>query len=400
LTPVLAVIETHPVQYHAPVYRMLQQQHGVPVTAIYGSDFSVAGYTDKEFGAAFAWDTDLLSGYSSVFLSRVTQGGAPSFDDVSAGGLRTVLAALRPDAVMIVGYSPRFNRAAWYEAWRAGRPILFRGETSDASDSRSWLKTQGRRAALALAYKSCSRLLFIGRHSQEHFRRMGVAGGRLVFSPYCVDVTPFETDEAARLRLRAATRRELGVSEDQVVVLFSGKLSRRKGVDLLMQAVKGLAPDVRKRIVLAYLGDGALRPGLETLAAQPAPVRAVFLGFQNQRQLSRFYHAADLLSLPSRYNETWGLVVNEALHHGLPCVVSDRVGCMPDLIEPGRTGESFRADSEPDLTRALSNAIALTGRAEIRDACRRKVAGYSVDRAAAGIAEAYHQATAVARQTA
>ena len=396
----LAVIETHPVQYHAPVYRALQQRYGVPVTAIYGSDFSVAGYRDKEFGAAFAWDTDLLSGYASVFLSRVQEGGAGSFEDVSPKGLRSALAGLRPDAVLIVGYSPRFNRTAWYEAWRAGQPILFRGETSDASDARNWLKTHGRRAALALAYRSCTRLLFIGRHSREHFQRMGVAGRRLVFSPYCVDVTPFDPDEAARARLRAATRRELGLADDQIVVLFSGKLSRRKGVDLLLQAVKALPAAVRQRIVLAYLGDGALKSSLQTLAAQPAPVRAIFLGFQNQRHLSRYYHAADLLALPSRYNETWGLVVNEALHHGLPCVVSDRVGCLPDLVESGRTGECFAADSEPALVAALERAVALVGRPEIREACRRKVADYSVDRAAAGIADAYHQALAVERRTA
>ena len=46
----LAVIESHPVQYHAPVYRAVQRDFGVPVTAIYGSDFSVAGYRDREFG--------------------------------------------------------------------------------------------------------------------------------------------------------------------------------------------------------------------------------------------------------------------------------------------------------------------------------------------------------------
>ncbi len=396
----LAVIETHPVQYHAPVYRTLQQSFGIPVTVIYGSDFSVAGYRDKEFGAEFAWDTDLLSGYSSVFLSRVKDGGAGSFEDVSATGLRTVLQSLKPDVVMVVGYSPQFNRAAWFEAWRSGRPVLFRGETSDAAGSRSWLKTQGRRAALRLAYRSCARLLFIGRNSREHYDRMGVDGNRLIFSPYCVDVTPFETDEAARGRLRAATRRELGVRDDQIVVLFSGKLSRRKGVDLLMQAVKALPAETRDRIVIAYLGDGALRGDLESLAAQRNEVRALFLGFQNQKQLSRFYHAADILSLPSRFSETWGLVVNEALHHGLPCVVSTRVGCRPDLIEPGRTGEFFPADSEPELTAALTRAMALVGRADVRDACRRKVADYSVERAAQGVADAYHQATALARQSA
>ena len=68
--------------------------------------------------------------------------------------------------------------------------------------------------------------------------------------------------------------------------------------------------------------------------------------------------------------------------------------------ETGRTGESFRADSEVELTAALSRATTLVGRADVRDACRRKVADYSVERAAQGIAEAYQQATALARRTA
>ena len=84
----LAVIETHPIQYHAPVYRALQRDFGVAVTAIYGSDFSVSGYRDREFGATFAWDADLLSGYRSVFLSRVVEGGARSDAEVTTCGLR------------------------------------------------------------------------------------------------------------------------------------------------------------------------------------------------------------------------------------------------------------------------------------------------------------------------
>src|SRR5438445_5111187 len=74
----LAIIETHPVQYHAPVYRAVQRL-GVPITVVYGSDFSVAGYRDREFGARFAWDTDLLSGYSARFLTQVATGGAADY---------------------------------------------------------------------------------------------------------------------------------------------------------------------------------------------------------------------------------------------------------------------------------------------------------------------------------
>lgn len=384
----LAVIETHPIQYHAPVYRVLNQQLGVPVTVIYGSDFSVAGYHDAEFGATFAWDTDLLSGYTALFLARASSGGATSADAVSTGGLRDMLRAVRPTAVLIVGYSPRFHRQAWIEAWRSGCPILFRGETVDGLAT-GGLRSQMKRRALALAYRSCDRLLYIGQRSQAHFREMGVGRDRLEFSPYGVDVTPFSTDEAARLQLRALTRRSLGLTDEQIVLLFSGKLSHRKGVDLLPAAVRALPEPVRARVALLFVGDGAMRQDLETRAAASPAVPASFVGFQSQRALSAFYHAADALVLPSRHSETWGLVVNEALHHGVPCVVSDRVGCVPDLIEEGRTGQVCAADSVQALAAAIEAVQPIVGRASIRQICREKVSNYSITRAAEGIARAY-----------
>ena len=58
---------------------------------------------------------------------------------------------------------------------------------------------------------------------------------------------------------------------------------------------------------------------------------ASFAGFLNQTEISRAYVAADCLVLPSDYGETWGLVVNEAMASGLPCIISDRCGCSEDL---------------------------------------------------------------------
>jgi glycosyltransferase involved in cell wall biosynthesis len=59
--------------------------------------------------------------------------------------------------------------------------------------------------------------------------------------------------------------------------------------------------------------------------------RASFAGFLNQTQISRAYVAADCLVLPSDSGETWGLVVNEAMASGLPCIISDSCGCATDL---------------------------------------------------------------------
>jgi glycosyltransferase involved in cell wall biosynthesis len=66
-----------------------------------------------------------------------------------------------------------------------------------------------------------------------------------------------------------------------------------------------------------------------------------FAGFLNQGEIAAAYVAADALVLPSDFGETWGLVVNEAMACGRPAIVSDRVGCGPDLVTPGETGECF-----------------------------------------------------------
>jgi glycosyltransferase involved in cell wall biosynthesis len=388
----LVVIETHPVQYHAPVYRELESRHGIPVTAIYGSDFSVAGYRDREFGASFRWDTDLLSGHVATFLSTVAAGGARSADAVSARGLHAALRAAKPAAILLTGYSPSFYRTAWMAAWRARRPLLVRAETTDHARNRGMAREWARTAALRLLYRSCTRLLYVGRRSRDHFTRLRIPAGKLMFSPYCVDTAAFELTEEARARRRAATRERFGIPETGYLILFSGKLTERKAPGLLLRAAGLLPPEIRRRITVAFLGSGELQAELEQLAQGPPIIATHFLGFQNQTQLSPYYHAADLLVLPSLHSETWGLVVNEALHHGVPCVVSEAVGCAPDLAEPGVTGEIAATGSAESLAAAIARALPLAGRPEIRERCRAKVSGYTVEKAAQGIAQAYWEA--------
>lgn len=388
----LAVIETHPVQYHAPVYRRVQQEFGIPVTAVYGSDFSVAGSVDPEFNTRVSWDVDLLGGYSHRFLSRVAQGGACNAAQASPRGLRRALTEIDPRAILLVGYSPRFHQLAFIASRTIGCPLLFRGETTDHARDRGRLAQWARDAALRTFYRSFARLLFVGARSRGHFRRLGVPEERLVFSPYCVDTAPFDASDERRESLRRDARKELGLGPDQPVLLFSGKLSERKGVLTLMEAVKRM-PDI-ERPAIVFLGDGTLREALARMADEEPRVVARFPGFRNQTQLSPCYHAADALVLPSIRSETWGLVVNEALHHGLPCIASDAVGCVPDLVVPGLSGEIFSAGSAAGLASAIRDGLELRSAPDVHDRCRSQVAPYSTRAAAAGIAQAYRQALA------
>jgi glycosyltransferase involved in cell wall biosynthesis len=395
MTGGLAVIETHPVQYHAPLFRQVEQEFGLPVTAIYGSDFSVSGYRDQEFGVDLAWDTDLLAGYRPLFLARVATGGGRAPDKVSARGLFSALKEVQPDAVMLQAYAPAFNRAAILAGLRLGRPLLFRAETTDHARVRGPALQFSRRLALSLLYRSFDRLLFIGTRSREHYERHGVTSDRLVFSPYCVDTAAFRLGEDEREALRATVRAELDISTDRHVLLFSGKLTARKGVDLIVEAVRRLSPLERLDTTIVFLGDGDRREFLRTESARQPTVDVRIVGFRNQTQLSRYFHAADALVLPS-YSETWGLVVNEALLHGVPCVISEAVGCLPDLLIPAVTGEICHTGNVESLGNAIRRVRRLRDSSAVRDECRARAGLFSLGRAAAGVREAFDSVVASA----
>jgi glycosyltransferase involved in cell wall biosynthesis len=389
----LVVIETHPIQYRAPVYQALSKQFGIPITVIYGSDYSVIGFHDEEFRTKYAWDVDLLSGYKSIFLSQVKNGGAQSYEEVSPQGLAKVLDEIAPTAVLITGYNHRLYQAAFSLALKAKYPILFRAETTDYGLKRNSLKALLRDSLLHWSYQRCAKLLYIGQNSKAHFQRLGFSEQKLIFSPYCINAASFQCSEAVRDELRQCTRQHLGIAPEQIVLLFSGKLSNKKRPDIILQAVKQLPSEIRSQIAVIFLGDGKLRKALENFAPSSPLVNAYFVGFQNQTQLSRYYHTADFLVLPSQYSETWGLVVNEALHHGLPAIVSQAVNCAPDLINPGVTGDIFETNSVESLATTIERLLPLVGRQDIRDKCRERVNEYSVEKAATGIAKAYTEIT-------
>ena len=109
-----------------------------------------------------------------------------------------------------------------------------------------------------------------------------------------------------------------------------------------MDFVCAIEQSVRRnpRIQGLMVGDGPLRAGCDSLVQdRQVPIR--FTGFLNQSEIIRAYVASDALVLPSDGGETWGLVVNEAMACARPCIVSDRVGCGPDLVIPQETGSIF-----------------------------------------------------------
>jgi glycosyltransferase involved in cell wall biosynthesis len=106
------------------------------------------------------------------------------------------------------------------------------------------------------------------------------------------------------------------------------------------------------------------------------------LGFQNQTAMPACYAAADCLVLPSNARETWGLVANEALACGRPVVVSDAVGCAPDLAADGAAGRSFPLGEPGRLAEAIAS---LYDRPPDRATIKARIDAYGVDAACDGV---------------
>jgi glycosyltransferase involved in cell wall biosynthesis len=221
--------------------------------------------------------------------------------------------------------------------------------------------------------------LYVGRRNHDYLRHYGLAEERLFFSPHCVDNDWFAARADAE---REARRERVGGVAGIKSVLFAGKLvERKRPLDVIRALALAAAQGCRAQAV--FVGAGELEDSLRREAAGSG-VPAIFHGFQNQSRMPALYAASDLLVLPSDHQETWGLVVNEAMACGTPAVVSDAVGCGPDLIDPGRTGAVFRLGDVTALAGAIQSTLALET-SSVRRHLREKMADYSPAATARGI---------------
>ena len=139
---------------------------------------------------------------------------------------------------------------------------------------------------------------------------------------------------------------------------------------------------------LLMVGDGELRSKAEELAPAEAPV--TFTGFLNQTEIGDAYAAADMLVLPSDYGETWGLVVNEGMVFELPAIVSDRVGCGPDLIDEGTTGRTVPFGNVEELASTIKQMARHPERVRKmgQNARDRVMSEYTIEKTVNGIVKA------------
>jgi glycosyltransferase involved in cell wall biosynthesis len=388
----LTVVMTHPVQYYAPWFRYVAARASdLDLTVLYATA-PTPSQQGVGFDRAFTWDIPLTEGYRCRIV-RLPRPGESVHSDTFRGldvpEIGEALAESDPDVTLIGGwYSITLLRALW-ACRRRGIPVLYRGDTHLGSAPAGW-----RRPAWTLKTWTLLRCfdgyLSVGHRARAYLRRFGAAASQIFAAPHCVDNEYFAWSAASyqTAEARAAARASLGLPVDDFVVLFVGKLESKKRPQDAITAVARLGGGAS----LLVVGAGPLESVCRE-QARTSGVHVSWAGFVNQSQLGRAYAAADCLVLPSDWGETWGLVVNEAMATGLPCVVSDRVGCAPDLIIPGQTGDVFAFGDADALAAALARVRKRRQEGwDFATACRARVASYSHETATTGLVAACQDA--------
>ncbi len=388
----LAIVLSHPVQYYSPWFQYLRAQTDVKFKVFYLWEFGVTTQHDPQFSTTFQWDVDLLNGYDYEFVPNVARDpGTHHIIGINNPTIGNHLAAWRPEAILLFGYHwlTHLRVICWARCHRV--PLLFRGDSHLLGRNKLPALTQ---RVVSLIYRQFSAVTYVGAANRAYFGFLGVSTHRLFFAPHSVNAEHFSPlDDHAR-HTATALRHTLGLA-DKRVVLFAGKFHERKQPVELLEAFLQVATS---NDALIFVGDGPVKSQLHALAATRPDACVRFLPFANQSEMPSRYLLADIFALPSRgAYETWGLAINEAMHLGLPCLVSDVVGCQRDLVLPGKTGWVFPADNLPALAATLRTALRTTPEEMQRfsQAAIETMKGYTYQQTSAGLLQALGSLPAV-----
>jgi len=347
----LAIVSTHPIQYYAPVFRALAGSELIDSRVFYTWSQTESGEVhDRGFGREIAWDVPLLDGYDYEFVSNISrQPGSDRFFGIRNPSLIGEIERWGADAVLIFGW----NLHSHFQAMRYFHrriPVFFRGD-STLINEHSALRSMLRRAVLRWVYSYVDVALAVGQNSYNYFCWCGISPQHVVTAPHSVANDRFADPTGTHASKALSWRKQLGIPQDAIVVLFAGKLISVKEPELLIDAFSSCTSGH-----LVIVGSGPLDVAIrERIAGHP---RIHLLPFQNQAAMPAVYRIGDVFALPSK-SETWGLALNEAMASARPVIASSRVGAARDLVREAENGWIFRSGDCGDLTRVLNHITSM-----------------------------------------
>jgi glycosyltransferase involved in cell wall biosynthesis len=314
----LAYFVSHPIQYQAPLLKLLSEDADIDLTVFFFSDFSLKAYQDEGFGQSIKWDVSLTEGYNHHFLKCW---GSPQRDSCLrqpvANDIHKQLKDGRFDAVWVHGWSWLCSLQAIVAAKQLGIPVLLRGESNGLTEPTNLLKKMSKKVFLQWLFQKVDAFLYIGSLNKQFYQHHGIEEARLFSVPYAVDNDFFQQQSLSANVHRETLRQSLKLDPGRQIILYAAKFVDVKRPQDLLTAYRALSVDGVQEPTpyLLFVGDGVLRSEMEATAKETGWDSIRFLGFRNQSEMPAMYDLCDVFVLPSRF-EPWGLAINEVMNAG------------------------------------------------------------------------------------
>ncbi len=235
-----------------------------------------------------------------------------------------------PDAVIVAGFSPATMKVFFRKLLKGTPYIIYSGTIEQGNRSGSLL----RRIQRTILCKGASAYVAYGNLAKKYLISIGAPESKVFIGRNTVDTSFFAEKTEA---IRKAIKSESG----KVRFTYLGYLVPRKNVQLLLESVKIVAAQ-RRDFVLDVLGDGISADSLKKFVSDNKLEDVViFHGFKQKAEIPAFFAQSSGLLFQTDF-DIWGLVLNEAMAAGVPCLSSPNAGATYDLIQEGETG--FRVD--------------------------------------------------------
>src|SRR5258705_5380925 len=272
----LAIITTHPIQYNGPLFSLLNKRVKIRIKVFYSwGQTEMGAKYDPGFGKQVNWDIPLLEGYDYSFVGNISADpGTHHFKGIINPGLIREIEAWEPNAILVFGWSFK-SHLKCLRHFHKKIPVFLRGDSTLLDEPAGFsFRKMMRRLFLKWVYRHVDIAFYTGTNNKKYFLAHGLKDDELLFAPHAVDITRFAEDEETKKTEALQWRKELGLTDTDIVFLYAGKMEPKKNPVLVVETFFKLAsPNVR----LVMVGDGIC---VEKLKKDHLKINRVhFIGF-------------------------------------------------------------------------------------------------------------------------
>ncbi len=332
----VVIVTNVPNPYRIPLFNEIHSQllrRGIEMKVIFGSEsYSRRKYKLNLAECSFTYEFLDSSKYNFGDLEKTY---------FTYKGLINALKLEKPDCVVISGFSMGTTRLWWYSLFNKVNYIIWSGTIIRKGRTDSFFRRIQRKI---ISFRASAFVVY-GTLAKEYIRSLGVAQEKIDIAINTVD-TSFFTIETNAIRTVLAP-------EAVAHLTYVGYLSPRKNVIRLLEIIRKLSME-RRNFVLDIIGDGEDKPNLEKFVKTNSLSEFVhFHGFRQKAELPAYLAKSNCFLFQTDF-DIWGLVLNEAMAAGLPCICSPNAGASIDLITEGETGFIIDFKREAEVINKIS----------------------------------------------